>query len=69
MVSINTDLFFEVVQQPTGGFTAKCLNADIATEGDRMIELADTIAEAVSLHFGDRPKPPESAIHVLFYRE
>ncbi len=69
MVSLNTDLFFEVIQQPSGGFTAQCLNADISTKGDRMIELADSIALAVSEHYGERPKPPESAIHVLFYRE
>lgn len=69
MVSLNTDLFFEVIQQPTGGFTAQCLNADIRTKGDRLVELADSISSAVSEHFGTRPKPPDSSIHVLFYKE
>ena len=56
-----SELVFEVVQEPDGGYCAECLTESIFTEGDTWDELRKNVLEATSAFFFDRPGLTEFA--------
>ncbi|MDX2108845.1 MAG: hypothetical protein SFY80_01255 [Verrucomicrobiota bacterium] len=69
MVTLNTQIFFEVIQHSAGGFTANCLNADIGTRGTTIQELPERISEVLDRHFRASSRPKDSNVHLLLYRD
>jgi hypothetical protein len=53
-----SEIIFEVVESPEGGYEAHALGASIFTEADTLEELRKNVREAVRCHFDkveDRP--------------
>jgi predicted RNase H-like HicB family nuclease len=53
-----SEIIFEVVESPEGGYEAHALGESIFTEGETMEELRKNVREAVRCHFDraeDRP--------------
>ena len=59
------ELVFEITQESDGGYVAECLTESIVTQGDTWIDLRTNVAEAVSAHFFDRPKPGAIRLHLV----
>jgi hypothetical protein len=65
MNKAETDLVFDVVQDPDGGYTASCLNEDIFTEADSWEELRSNVKEAVEAFYFDSPAPRAIRLHLV----
>ena len=65
------DLFFEVIIQKRGGYTARCLNynCSINLRADNLQGLHDGIISAIDAHFVNGKKPDPSSIRLFIYRE
>lgn len=64
-----SELFFEVVQDRAGSFSAECLNASIAIRAADLEELHGNIRAAVDSAYSGRPTPSGRSIHLIVYRE
>jgi len=53
-----SELVFEIMEEPEGGFSAECLTENIFTQGDTWEELRGNVLEAVALHFEDATVRP-----------
>ncbi len=51
-----SNLVFEVVQEPDGGYCAECLTENIFTQADTWDDLRANVKEAVAAYFFDQPK-------------
>ena len=58
-----SDLVFEVVQEPDGGYCAECLAENIFTQADAWDELRANLKEAVAAYFFDQPEL--NALHLV----
>ncbi len=69
MNKAGTELVFDVVQDPDGGYTANCLNEDIFTETDSWDELRSNVKDAVAAKgpFGLRVKGKQAEQSVKFF--
>ena len=63
--SFMSELVFEVVQEPDGGYCAECLTESIFTEGDTWDQLRRNVLEATAAYFFDRPKPERIRLHLV----
>jgi len=56
-----------VVYQEDDGFVARCLDVNVASEGDTELEAIDNLREALELYFEDAAEqdlPPVTHAHV-----
>lgn len=65
MGSTETELVFEVIQEPDGGFVAECLNEDIITEADSWDDLRVNVREAVEAFYFDSTIPGKVRLHLV----
>ncbi|MCX7030576.1 MAG: 2-phospho-L-lactate guanylyltransferase [Spirochaetes bacterium] len=65
MNKAGTELVFDVVQDPDGGYTANCLNEDIFTEADSWDELRSNVKDAVAAFYFDSPSPRAIRLHLV----
>jgi predicted RNase H-like HicB family nuclease len=59
-----SNLVFEVVQEPDGGYCAECLTENIFTQADTWDELRANVKEAVAAYFFDQPLPTSVRLHL-----
>lgn len=52
-----SEITFEVVDAPEGGYTARALGASIFTEADTLPELREAVRDAVRCHFEEGKGP------------
>jgi len=62
------ELIFEVIEDPTGGFTASALGFGIHTQGDSVEDLKAQLREAVDCYFEDGDERP-SVVRLHFVRD
>ncbi len=60
-----SNLVFEVVQEPDGGYCAECLTENIFTQADTWDELRANVKEAVAAYFFDQPLPTSVRLHLV----
>ena len=48
----SSEIIFEVVESPEGGYEARALTASIFTEAETLVELEGAVGDAVRCHFG-----------------
>jgi hypothetical protein len=60
-----SELVFEVVQEPDGGYCAECLTESIFTEADTWDELRRNVLEATAAFFFDRQPPARIRLHLV----
>jgi hypothetical protein len=60
-----TELVFEVVQEPGGGYCAECLTENIFTQADTWEELRKNVVEAVTGYFFDTTVPRQVRLHLV----
>lgn len=60
-----SELVFEVLQEPDGGYCAECLTKNIFTEADTWEELRKNVLEATSAFYFDRPRPDRVRLHLV----
>lgn len=53
-----SEIIFEVIESPEGGFEAKALGYSIFTQADTSDELKDMVRDAVRCHFEDASERP-----------
>ncbi len=63
-----SEIIFNVVESPDGGFEARALGQSIFTEADSLPELEAMVREAVECHF-DRPEERPKVIRLHFVRD
>jgi predicted RNase H-like HicB family nuclease len=59
------EVTFFVKESEEGGFTAKCLEYAIFTEGESVDDLRRNIREAIECYFGDEIKPKFAHLHFV----
>jgi len=57
-----SQLIFEVMQEPDGGYTAEALGESIFTQADTWDELRRNVIDAVEAYFFDTEKPSRIAM-------
>ena len=62
-----TELIFQVVESPEGGYEARALGYSIYTEADSLDELKSMVLDAVRCHFEEGGAPKMIRLH--FVRE
>jgi predicted RNase H-like HicB family nuclease len=60
-----SELVFEVVQEPDGGYCAECLTENIFTQGDTWDELRRNVLEAVAAFHFDARAPERIRLHLV----
>lgn len=60
-----SNLVFEVVQEPDGGYCAECLTENIFTQADTWDDLRANVKEAVAAYFFDQPLPASVRLHLV----
>jgi len=65
---MSTEIIFEVVEDPSGGFTASALGYGIHTQGDSADELRTAVRDAVHTYFDDPARAPR-IIRLHFVRD
>jgi hypothetical protein len=60
-----SELVFEVVQEPDGGYCAECLTESIFTEADTWDELRQNVLAATAAFFFDRPRPDRVRLRLV----
>ncbi len=59
------EVFFEVLQEPDGGYVAECLTESIVTQADTWEELRKNVLEAVSAFHFDGTPPARIRLHLI----
>lgn len=54
-----TEIIFEVIESPEGGYEARALGESIFTQADSMDELQAMVRDAVECHFEDEVSRPK----------
>jgi hypothetical protein len=62
-----TQIVFEVVESPEGGFEASAVSHRIHTQGEDWDDLKEMVRDAVRCHFEEGERP--AVIRLLFTRE
>ncbi len=62
------EIVFEVLEDPTGGFTASAIGLGIHTQGDDVEDLKTQLREAVDCYFDESEERP-SVVRLQFVRE
>lgn len=62
-----SEIIFEVVDAPEGGYTARALGASIHSEAETFVELREAVRDAVRCHFEEGEAPAIIRLH--FVRE
>jgi hypothetical protein len=60
-----SELVFEVVQEPDGGYCAECLTESIFTEASTWDELRRNVLEATSAFYFDGLRPERIRLHLV----
>jgi len=60
-----SELVFEIMEEPEGGFSAECLTENIFTQGDTWEELRKNLEEAVEVYFFEGLKPQSIRLHFV----
>lgn len=63
------EIIFEVLEDPTGGYTASALGFGIHTEGDSYDELKQQVLNAVECYFDDYASERPRVIRLHFVRD
>jgi dephospho-CoA kinase len=53
----SSEIIFEVIDSPEGGYEARALSASIFTEAEALPELEETVRDAVRCHFDEGQAP------------
>jgi hypothetical protein len=53
----SSEIIFEVIDSPEGGYEARALSASIFTEAEALPELEETVRDAVRGHFDEGQAP------------
>jgi hypothetical protein len=53
----SSEIIFEVIDSPEGGFEARALSASIFTEAETLPELEESVRDAVRCHFNEGEAP------------
>jgi predicted RNase H-like HicB family nuclease len=61
----NMEILFVIEEAAEGGFIARGIGADIATEADSLDELRTNVREAVECHFEDGQAPRLIRLHFV----
>ncbi len=61
------EIIFVVVESSEGGYVARALSASIFTEADDVVQLRESVRQAVTCHFEDADRPAIIRLH--FTRE
>ena len=59
MTSTGTEIIFEVREAEEGGYWARALGEDIATEADTWDALVETVRDAIKCHFDNENARPK----------
>ena len=62
------EMIFEVLEDPSGGFTARALGFGIHTQGETEEELKKQVREAVDCYFDESAEKP-SLVRLHFVRD
>lgn len=65
MPSMDSEIIFNVVESPEGGYEAKALGFSIFTEADTLEQLKRMIQDAVRCHFEDGQRPRLIRLHLV----
>ena len=65
---MSTEIIFEVVEDPAGGFSASALGYGIHTQGDTADDLRAAVRDAVATYFDDPTQAPR-IIRLHFVRD
>jgi hypothetical protein len=60
-----SELVFEVTQEADGGYCAKCLTAEIFTQGDTWDAIRESVQEAVRAYYFDSPMRERIRLHLV----
>jgi hypothetical protein len=61
----SSEIIFEVVESPEGGYEALALSASIFTEAETLPELEDAVRDAVRCHFDEGEVPAIIRLHLV----
>jgi hypothetical protein len=53
----SSEIIFEVIESPEGGYEARALSASIFTEAETIPELEESVCDAVRCHFDEDDAP------------
>ena len=62
------EIIFEVLEEPTGGYTASALGLGIHTQGDTVEDLKIQLRDAVECYFDESAERP-SVVRLHFVRD
>ncbi len=62
---MGTEIIFEVVESPEGGYEAYALGHSIFTEGDDLEHLRFMVQDAVRCHFDEPDRPRMIRLHFV----
>lgn len=60
-----SEIIFEVLESPEGGYEARALGYAIHTQGDTLDELKAMVQDAVRCHFDDADRPRLIRLHLV----
>ncbi len=61
----SSEIIFEVVESPEGGYEARALSASIFTEAETLPELEAAVRDAVRCHFEEGEAPSVIRLHLV----
>ena len=66
---MSSEIIFEVIESPEGGFEANALGYSIYTQADSHDELRKMLKDAVNCHFDGREKEKPQVIRLHWVRD
>jgi hypothetical protein len=64
-ISMNTEIIFQVLESPEGGYEARALGYSIFTESETVEGLRAMVRDAVECHFQPETRPPVIRLHFV----
>ena len=61
----NSEIIFEVLESPEGGYEARALGHSIYTQSETLDELKAMVQDAVRCHFDDTDRPRLIRLHLV----
>ena len=61
----SSEIIFEVIESPEGGYEARALSASIFTEAESLPELQAATRDAVRCHFDEGNAPSVIRLHLV----
>ncbi len=62
---LSSEIIFDVVESPEGGYEARGLQAPIFTQAETMDELRHAVRDAVRCHFEEAEAPSIIRLHMV----